>query len=166
MNKLFLLTTLLFAPLFAQMSPQHFYLDTAMCEGEWSCVKSEMKKGRYFEIWSRSDLAEGIEVESIYVVSTPTAHGKNPDMKHMMRNALFPVKFMPGTRTSVQRESETEALFEWHTPNGHQAVVRLLVEPTTCHTVSYMQKSATRLSEEEITRRGDFLDTLRLTFSK
>lgn len=165
MKKLLIATILLVTPLFAAQ-PKHFHIDFSNQEGEWICTKDEMRKGRYYQIWTRTDLDEGIEIENIYIISSPTSNGENPNMKRMMRNALFPVKYMPGTRTSIQRESENEALFEWHTPSGHQAVVRLLVEPDACHTVSHMRKGHHKLTEEEIEARSAYLDTLKLTFSK
>ncbi len=151
--------------LFADMLPKHFHVDMQTEEGEWSCTKSAIRKGSYYEIWTRSDLHNGCELENIYIVSSYTAHSDKADMKKMMRKALFPVKYMPGTRTSVRRESKNEALFEWHTPSGHQAVVRLCLEPDMYHTISYLQKGG-KVSEEEISRRADFLDSLKLTFSR
>ena len=166
MKRLLIATILLFSPLFAASQLKHFHIDLSSQEGEWICTKNEMRKGRYYQIWTRTDLSEDIEAENIYIISSPTSNGENPNMKRLMRNSLFPVKYMPGTRTSIQKESENEALFEWHTPSGHQAVVRLLVEPDAYHTVSHMRKGREKLSEEEIAQRSAFLDTLKLTFSK
>ena len=129
MQKLLVSMFALFAPLFADMSPRHFHLDMTEQEGEWVCTKNEMKRGRYYEIWSRSDLPQGVVAENICIVSSPTRHGERPDMRRMMRLTLSPIRYMPGTRTHVHREAPNEAVFEWSKPGGHQAVVRMLIEP-------------------------------------
>lgn len=152
------------SPLAAQMAPQHFYLNLSEYEGNWQCTKKEVNKnGQYFETWTRMDLPQECEVEQIFVVSSPTQK-QNVNMRRLMRKSLFPVRYLPGTRTQVRRETANEAVLEWQTPNNHHSVVRLLVESNMCHCITYLHKGY-KLSEEEVADRAEFLDSLMLTFS-
>lgn len=154
------------APLAAEMLPQHFHVDMEKQEGEWVCTRSEVRdNGRYYEVWNRADLPEGSELEQVFIVSSPTSKGHKVSMNKLMRKSLFPVKYMPGTRTQVHRETANEAVFAWHTPNGHQSIVRLLVHPEVYHSITYLHKGE-KLADEETQRRVNFLDTLKLTFSQ
>ena len=148
------------------MAPQHFWVDMSSEQGEWMRTKRELKKGgRYHEVWNRADSSGSADIDQVFVVSSPTNNGQYADINKLMRKALFPVKYMPGTKTEVLRESESEALFVWHTPNGHHSVVRITAQPDRLHAITYLHKG-TKLSEEEISRRSEFLDTLKLTYCK
>ncbi len=166
MTKVLLIALFFCSPLFAAMPPKHFHVDATTLDGEWNCTRSEFKNGRYIEVWSRADIAAGCELENLYIISAKTAHADKADMKKMMKKALFPVRYMPGTRSNVHRESNHEALFEWNTPKGHQAVVRLCVDQDMYHYISYMRKGSDRITKDEISKRVELLDSLKLTFTR
>ncbi|MFN0065402.1 MAG: hypothetical protein ACKVOH_04115 [Chlamydiales bacterium] len=171
MKKLFVflcsLVTAASLPLIAdETTPQHFHITMENQPGDWELALSQVKiNGQYFEIWDRQDLGEGTTQERIIVVSSPTTKAHKVKIRALMRKSMFPVKYVPGTKTEVHREVENEAVFEWRTPNGHHSLVRLLVEPGTYHSVTYLHKGKERLDEEEMNRRVDFLDSLNLTYS-
>jgi hypothetical protein len=143
---------------------QHFYVNPAQLEGNWKLVKTEVRKdGKIYKIYERSDLREGIERERLIVMAATTKK-KNVDMRVAMKNALFPVKFAPGTKTKVYRETDNEAIMEWWTADQYHSFVRIVTRPGEYHSVTYLYKGTHQPTQNERERWLGFLDRLQLNY--
>jgi hypothetical protein len=143
---------------------QHFYVNPVQLDGSWELVKAEQKSdGKLFKIYERSDLREGIEKERLIIMSASTKK-KTVDMRVAMKNALFPVKFAPGTKTKVYRETNSEAILEWWTADQYHSFVRIVTRPGEYHSATYLYKGTRTPSQSEKEQWLGFLDRLQLNY--
>lgn len=148
-----------------QTPQQSFYINTQQLPGTWHLIKSEQRTdGKFYKIYEREDLQAGYEKQRIIVIASHTNSNKI-NMRSLMRKALFPVKFSPGTKTKVHRETESEAVMEWWTADQYHSFVRIMTRPGEYHSISYLYKGDHKPSDEEKESWLNYLDSLRLNFS-
>lgn len=145
-------------------SLQHFYVNTNNLEGNWELVKvQKQRNGALYKIYERTDLREGIEKERIVVMAAPTSQRKK-DMRSLMRKALFPVKYAPGTKTKVHRETDSEAIMEWWSADQYHSFVRIMTTPNEYHSVTYLYKGKHKPTQEEKDNWVAYLDRIQLNY--